>query len=440
MAGLMRKSMEFLPEMIGSDGKRKEYMVLLQNEMELRPGGGFIGSYAILSFEGGKLLDFDVKDVYEADGQLKGHVEPPEEIKLHLGEASWFMRDANWKAAFKSASEDIQWFFEKETGRKVDGVIGVDLAVAKEILAVIGEIYIPDFDEKINASNLYEQAEFYSENKFFPGSKQKEGFLGLVGSQLFESVKEANPSDRLKMAQSIIDLLERNEIQLAMNDVKIANNIAQLGWDGGLYEGRCGGENCYTDYVYVVEANLGVNKANYFLYRNTDLTVELSNNAVTRVLKINYENTAKNSNWPGGDYKNYARIYIPREANLAEISLYNPDDMTTKKIYRMDEIKVNQIGNKKEIGFLMTVPVTSKRVVEVRYTNQIDLQSKDKFSYLCYIQRQPGYGNGGLVSLVSYPSEWQPLQVEPAANLVGGKLLFNHKFDRDLKMGVEISK
>ena len=57
-----------------------------------------------------------------------------------------------------------------------------------------------------------------------------------------------------------------------------------------------------------------------------------------------------------------------------------------------------------------------------------------------YTKLYEGYGNSGLVSLVSFPEEWKPLQVEPAANLVGGKLLFNHKFDRDMKMGVEISR
>ena len=89
------KGIEILPEFLGTDGKRREYLVLLQNEAELRPGGGFIGSLGFLSFEGGYLLNFEVKDVYEADGQLKGHVEPPEEIKTYLGEAGWYLRDAN---------------------------------------------------------------------------------------------------------------------------------------------------------------------------------------------------------------------------------------------------------------------------------------------------------------------------------------------------------
>jgi len=45
--------------------------------MELRPGGGFIGSYAILSVDKGKITNFKIYDVYDADGQLKNHIEPP---------------------------------------------------------------------------------------------------------------------------------------------------------------------------------------------------------------------------------------------------------------------------------------------------------------------------------------------------------------------------
>jgi hypothetical protein len=146
---------------------------LFQNESELRPTGGFIGSYGLLTFKSGKLISFEIKDIYEADGQLQGHVEPPWEIKNYLNEANWYMRDANWKADFVKTSADIQWFLGKEMNQKVDGVIGIDLAVAKSILGVIGEVYVPDFNEKINSNNLYEQAEYYAETKFFPVQDRK---------------------------------------------------------------------------------------------------------------------------------------------------------------------------------------------------------------------------------------------------------------------------
>ncbi|MDD4937912.1 MAG: DUF4012 domain-containing protein [Candidatus Shapirobacteria bacterium] len=434
------EAIDILPEFLGLDDKTRKYLVLFQNESELRATGGFIGSYGILSFQKGKLVDLEIKDIYEADGQLQGHVEPPVEIKNYLGEANWYMRDANWKADFVETSTDIQWFFKKETGNQVDGVIGIDLASAKSILGVIGEVYVPDFDEKINKDNLYEQAEFYAEKKFFPGSNQKASFLGGLGKQMFEEIKNLAMTKKIEMMGNLIDLLEKNEVQIALNNQESAKKMTDLGWSGEIYKGICGTENCVMDYLYVVESNLGVNKANYFLYRNIEQAVDISNGSLSRILKISYENTAKNTNWPGGDYKNYVRIYLPKDINLSQVTVMDGLDTTIKKIYKGSDLRIREVDGKKEIGFLMTVPVTKKRIVEVRYTSNLDLGAKTKFSYINYIQKQPGSGETGLVNLVSFPDNWQPMQVQPSASLVGGKLLFNQKLDKDIKMGVELEK
>jgi hypothetical protein len=433
-----KRAVDLLPSILGTDGSKKEFMVLLQNESELRAGGGFIGSWAVLSFEGGKLTNFDIKDIYEADGQLKGHVEPPAPIKNYLGEANWYMRDANYQADFTAAAKDIQWFLDKETGRKVDGVIGVDLAVTRAILGVTGEVYVPDFKEKINKDNIYEQAEFYAETNSFAGSTQKASFLGALGKQLFETIKSLSPKKRIELVKTALDLFNQNEIQIAFNDKTAARIAADLGWDGAIYESKCPQSNCFADYLYIVESNFGVNKANYFLNRDINEIVDISPAAIGRVLKINYENTAKNSSWPGGDYKDYLRIYIPATANLAEVSL--TDGSGTKTVVSGTDLSVTQMGDKKEIGFLATVPVGQKRTVSISYSDQIDLSKVTSFSYLDYIQKEPGFGVTPLVSLVSMPEGWQPTGVEPTASMVNGKLLFNQKMSGDIRMGVEIGK
>jgi len=435
---LMGKMIDVLPEMLGADGKKREYMVLFQNESELRATGGFIGSYGMISFQNGKLLNFEVKDVYDADGQLKGHVEPPAEIKNYLGEANWFMRDANWNPDFATSMRDIQWFLDKEINKKIDGVFGINLATAKSIVAVVGEISVPDFKEKINKDNLYEQAEYYSETKFFPGSNQKASFLGSLGKQLMEEIKGLDAKKQLLLVQSIIDLLESNEIQLMFNNSATQTVVKNLGWDGGLFNGKCAKENCMTDYLYIVESNLGVNKANYFLYRNIEQLVEINKQSVGRTIKINYENTAKSSSFPGGDYKNYLRIYLPTNVNLSQVTVYDTNNINQKKVYSNEEIKVQEINGKKEIGFLVTVPILSKKTVEISYSSQNSLTNS--FSYVNYIQKQSGFGDTGIVSLVSYPDGWQPVSVEPQASVVSGKLLFNQKLNKDIKIGVELGK
>jgi len=437
---LVSKGIKILPEMLGLDGKKREYLVLLQNEMELRATGGFIGSYAILSFQNGKLLDFKVNDVYEADGQLKGHVEPPIEIKNYLGEANWYMRDANWNPDFMKSAADIQWFLSQEINQKVDGVIGVNLTTARSIMEVIGEIKIADFKETITKDNLYEQSEYFSESKFFPGSTQKASFLGTLGSQMFNEIRDLKIKQQLNLVLAIIDLLEKNEIQLAFNNSEIAKMAEDLSWNGEIYQGKCIKQNCFSDYLMVVDSNLGVNKANYFLNRDIEQVVEIGNQSVDRTLKINYENTAKTTDFPGGDYKNYLRIYLPTDVVLSQISLIDGIDGSLKKIYSSDEIRIKEIDGRKEIGFLITVPVLSKKTVEIKYSTQNILVDKNDFSYVNYIQKQSGFGDTGLVTLVSFSNGWQPIQVEPQASMVGGKLLFNQKLTGDIKMGVELGK
>jgi len=434
------KIIAVLPELVAADGGRKEYLVLFQNEAELRATGGFIGSWGLLTFEGGRLVNFEVRDVYEGDGQLKGHVEPPEPIKTHLGEAGWFLRDANWNPDFRKSATDIGWFLEKETGRVVDGVVGVNLAVAKEILGVMGELKLPGFDTKINSTNLYEQAQFYAENKFFPGSKQKASFLGELANQLFEEVKSAKGVKKWQIGQSLAQLAEKREIQVWIKNEKEGAVFNEMGWDGALFGGECRSQRCLADYLFPVDSNLGVNKANFFVRRKVEVGVELGTNTVARVVRINWENTSRSSSWPGGDYKNYFRIYLPMGINLASVVLSDGTTGQVVKTYTGSELKQETVGGKTVVGMLVMVPIVSHRILEMRYSTTVNLGAEDNFSYLMYAQKQSGWGDTGLVAVVNIPEGWQPMQAEPAATSAGGKLLFNLRWDRDIKLGVEVGR
>ncbi len=433
-------SLEVFYYLIGADGGRKDFLILMQNEMELRPNGGFIGSFGVLSFEDGRFLNLEVGDVYDIDGQLKGHVEPPKPIKEILGEASWYLRDANWQADYLQSAKDIEWFFKKETGRNIDGIITINLAAAKELVEAVGEVWVADYNEKVTAENLYEQAQFHSEKGFFAGSRQKSMFLGKLAGQLVEEVKEAQDFKQLAIVKALLKSLDNNEIQIYAKDAQIKIDLANMGWDGSMYVGGCAVENCLADYLYIVEANLGVNKSNYFLKRSVDRLVDISSRSVSRVIKISYENTARSTTWPGGDYKNYMRVYIPVETNIAEISIYDTVDPTNKKILTSNELEVTTRGDKRELAFLVTVPITKKRTVEIRYSSSVDLNLYNEYSYLSYIQKQSGFGETPIVSLVSYPSDWQPVQVEPAATTVNSKLLFDQVLEKDLVSGVVMGK
>ena len=103
----------------------QSYLVLFQNSMELRPTGGFVGSVGKLTMVDGLVADFTIFDVYELDGQLRGHVDPPDPIRTLLSQEHWYLRDSNWDPDFFESGQRAAWFYEKETGQSVDGVISV---------------------------------------------------------------------------------------------------------------------------------------------------------------------------------------------------------------------------------------------------------------------------------------------------------------------------
>jgi len=439
----LEKTLEIIDSLdwILADGEQRQFLVLLQNNTELRPTGGFIGSFALLNFSDGQLISFDVKDVYSADGQLKGHVEPPAPIKEILGEESWYLRDSNWNPDFPKSAQNAEWFIEKEMGIKPDGVIAFNLTAAQNIVGSLGEIYLTDFDEKINKENLFERAEFYSETNFFPGSTQKASFLSVLGKQLFETIRTASPAEYLGIASAVFNSLEQKEILIWTNNQNLNSGLLANNWDGRIKNIAAAEEGVFSDYIFPVEANLGVNKTNYFLRRSIEEMIDIKpEGRIDHILKINYENTAQSSNWPGGDYKNYLRIYLPALTELGDVYIYDPLVAgDTKRPFSEDQIgQVNDEG-KEIVSFLVKVPVSSRRTVEVHFSQNVEI-GNGNWKYLRYFQKQSGFGSTPLTILVSYPDGWQPLQVNPEAASEQGSLLFSRQLDSDIPFGIEFGK
>lgn len=429
-----------LPWIIGMDGQKKTFLVLLQNNMELRPTGGFIGSFALLTFENGQLLDLQVQNVYSADGQLKGHVEPPEQIKEVLGEANWYLRDSNWSPHFPKTTDNVEWFLEKELNQTVDGVIGFNLEAAKKIISAFEEIYLADYNEKITADNVFERAEFWSENESFPGSNQKAAFLGLLGQQLFENIKAAEPKEYAKISQNFIEALGEKEVLIYTHNEQLNQTLYQLNWDGSIRNPQCSLNNCFTDYLHINEANLGVNKANYFLRRSIEQGITInSNGKIGHQLKINYENSASSKNWPGGDYIAWVRVYLPMGTEINSISIYNPQNPANKETISEENRQEKVELGKKVVGFKLEVPIQDRQTIDISFTNQTEIKP-DNFGYFLYWQKQSGYRNTPLSLLISFPENWGPLQVKPSASIVSGKLLFNQQLNKDLDFGIQFSQ
>lgn len=424
------------PDLLGLGGRRK-YLVLLQNNMELRSTGGFIGSFAVLSFENGRLYDLPIYDVYQADGALKGHVEPPEEIKEYLGEGNWYMRDSNWDPDFPTSARRAEWYLKKTLGIDVNGTIAVNIHTLSGILNAVGGVEVPDYQETVTGDNIFERAEFHSEVNFFPGSTGKKEFLGAVASALYGKIGQGESSHALTLTRALVHSIDSRNTLISVHSPRASQAYGALGWDGALRSVPCptlsGDLPCFSDYAMLVENNFGINKANYFVDRTLSLAVTLDADLnVSHKLTSTYTNRATSGSWPAGPYKNYLRLYLPPGFILESVYVGN-------RQLANDELNISSDHGKTVIGFLVEVPIKSTVEVGVEYRASQRLPV-DSPVYSFYWQKQPGTNPDPLSVTLSYPLYLEPEIVSPHAELSAQQLSFKLANTTDRRITVKFKK
>ena len=316
-----------LPEVVALNGS-KDYLILFQNNNELRPTGGFIGSYGQITFEGGKLKKLKVNDIYSIDGNLSIHVEPPKEIKEDLGQKDFYLRDSNWEPDFPTSARQAEWFYNKETGERVHGVIALDISAAADLLSVMGPLDLPDYSEKVTSDNLFEKSITHAEANFFPGTQAKKGFLTALTQGIFNQLFFLSNQNWPGVVASLGRSMEQKHLSIYLDDPKLFSYLVSQGWTNALPRPLAEKNSPDIDLLLPVEANLGANKANYYIDRNYNLeTVIGKDGDISHRLRIAYTNKSPSTTFPGGTYKNRMRIYMPFGTKLTRI-LWGETDIT----------------------------------------------------------------------------------------------------------------
>ena len=369
--------------LLAKDGE-KNYMMYFYNNMEMRPGGGFIGSFAHVSFDHYSLKDFKIYDVYDADGQLTAHIEPPKAIRQYLGQPHWFLRDSNFSPDFAQNVKTAEYFLDKELQLgKFDGAVGITTTAMTYMLEAFGDVYVPDFEETINKDNFYLKTQAQTENNFFPGSKQKKNYLSSIAKMLFLKIDQTSP---LLLIKGLRRAFDEKHIVMFMKDQPFQDDIEKLHWSGQTVYPQCATENdhCIINHVFPVDANLGTNKANYYVSKFMHLLSRFdSNGAVKNELTITFTNKSATTQSPGGKYTNYFQLYLPHDANIESVDV---DGVI------IEDYDQTQSGYFKIIGTLIEVPPLSAAYINVTYTLN-SRAVKGQNTYQVVVQKQIGAFN-----------------------------------------------
>jgi hypothetical protein len=375
----IRQLLTLYPQIIPED-KKITLLLLLQNNLELRPTGGFIGSVGIVTLDRGKVLNLETRNIYDLDSNLRGVVTPPPEVTQYLGEASWYFRDSNWNPDFVEAAKTADWFLDKEWGSRADIVVGLNINSLKDIIGALGSISLVN-GTAVNAENLLVTT--LNSQESIVGSSSQPELLSLIVSSLINQINQAPIETKAALLSAVHASLEKGETTIAIGDRPAAVVLDDLRLSGTTYAPICPPhlpEPCLPDHFYLNEANVGINKANYYLSRRHAHTASVIAGNLNHTHRLTLQNTSPNDTWPAGSYKSFYRAYLPVAATDILITIDGQTipsqnlSFSTQSVFRI-------------VGWFHELKPQSN--VEMVISYKLPFPNSLK-GYQLFIQKQPG--------------------------------------------------
>jgi len=415
------------PDLLGATAPRA-YLVVAQNNDELRATGGFISGIGLAVIQEGKLVKLDFQDSYAVENWDQPHPDPPESLRKYMMADLWVTRDANWWPDFPTSAQALQDLYELNQGIRTDGVIAVDLKGLEYIVHALEPLSLGKDEEQVTAANVKQKIrEIWAPppdlgpiptdpQEWTPEVRRwfahRKDFMPLLSAAMLAKLQNPNSVDWAKLLWFLKRALEEKHLLLYFNDPVCQSVLASNGWDGTL-------SSAPGDYLMVADSNVGFNKVNPNIEQSISYEVKIDphgrllgavvleyHSKVTRELPEclrtprydeNYDLMTQRCYW------DYVRIYVPLGSELVSASggaeFEPPAEECGKTLFS---------------AFFVLAPRETKRIVfEYTLPPDIVLHGEEVDHYRLTVQKQPGTLSPPLRIGISIPSDRKIVAVDP---------------------------
>ncbi|BFD24943.1 MAG: DUF4012 domain-containing protein [Candidatus Parcubacteria bacterium] len=322
-------------KLLGS-GQDKRYLLVFQNNNEIRGSGGFLGSYALIDFRDGQITNLEVPGggSYDTEAGLKLNIIAPE--PLWLVNPKWHFWDANWWPDWPTTARNLSWFLEKSAGPTVDGVISFTPSVIEELLKITGPVDLSaEYGVIITAENFWQEVQLTAERDnlvdtnpdlvaHLPiGEENKpKKIIGTLAEEILEILPaKMNQDNFLKLASLAEESLAAKQVLLYFSDPDLQAMVSQWGWSGEVAAAP-------YDYLMVVNTNIAGAKTDRMIKETISQEVNIKEDGRVVVnLKIKREHTAPpHTPLVGVRNVNWLRVYVPHGAKLLQAGGFSAPD------------------------------------------------------------------------------------------------------------------
>ncbi len=385
--------LESAPYILGMDSPRN-YLVLFQNDKELRPTGGFMTAYTIMKVDKAKFEPVLSNDIYALDAQYKPSIPAPDPLVKYIKgpyvlSKNLRFRDMNWSPDFAVSMATVTTAAKEIGINNVDGIIAVDTQLLVNLLNVIGPIGVPGFgnfstkiDPQCNCPQVIHELESFADvegpiiwdpltGKIILRPKNSDNRKKIIGPLMNSILANALGQPKEKLADlfqaGFTSLIEKH-VLFYMFDAKTQTAVADFGLGGAIkdYSG---------DYLHINDANLGGRKSN--LYATEEVLQDINvarDGSVTKTVTITYKNPQTQDGWLNSVLPTWVRVYVPKGSTLI-----------TSEGLEAKQDPYEDLGKTVFAGFFQLRPEGVAKV-----TFQYKLPFKVSKVYKLMIQKQPG--------------------------------------------------
>ena len=442
---LMIDITEKLPSLLGKNFDKK-YLLLFQNNTEIRPTGGFVGTYGILTVRDAKIKDIFIDSIYNPDGQISKNIIPP--LPLQKVTSYLAMRDANWDPNFPDSAKNISNLYEIEGGFTPDGVIAFDTKPFIDLLDLVGPIKLEGYDVEMNKDNFISETQYKTSIDYNPADQNPKKFLSDFAPLLLEKTLSLKEESQKKLFEILIKNIEEKHIQFFSSDNVIENIFTVLNAGGNI-------KDTSGDYFAYVNANIGGMKTNGEIEEKINHKVNINTDG-SIIHKVEIKRRHNGSyNWPSGINYSYIRFYLPAGSKVLEIENFEKEDSIKKdKISNMlylqenapkvkvSDLDVSQEHNKTVVGIWQVIKPEEEIISSITYQLPFKIDTrKSAEKYTLLIQKQAGVISQETNINLEVPSNFD---IEPTLSVNGSskRNVFSDSFDlvKDEQIGVILNK
>ncbi len=365
----------------------KNYLLLFQNDKEIRPTGGFLTAYATLTIKNGQVDATVSDDIYRLDEKLLKvcltkicPLSPPAPIVKYLPEvtgkprSAWSMRDSNLSPDVATSAKEFERMYQMlGEGLPFDGIIFIDSQVVEELIEVTGPIdvygtvYSAEVDKRCNCPGVIYELESYAEIAA-KGEKDRKAILGVLMQQILARSIGADIEKLPQLVETLARLANDKHVMFYMHDSALQTALTKLNWVGEI-------KNFDGDYLHINDSNFAGGKSNLYVVQTVTQEITTQRDGtVKKKINIEYKNDQGFGIWLNGINRDYVRFLVPKGSKLIS-SKGSEVPVTTKE----------ELGKTVFEAFIQVRPQNSRKF-EIEYTVPYNPQGE----YKLMVQKQPG--------------------------------------------------